>query len=1728
VKTCQRILTLGIAALLPLQPMTGWSLDLTWDTSAAIGGAQGGSGDWHDSGRWLVGASNVNWPNLSGSDLDATFAGTAGTVDLKATLTRANKITFATSGYRIVSTGGVGGEIEANIGGTGTLDIVTNTGVSAEIAVPIFGFEKLGAGTLTLTSAADVQESVRVTAGTLRIEGSSAKSIIVTASGTLEVSSFLRAGGLLSGSGTINLLGVLETGLDFTGTITGGRLISNGGTLGGTTSLDQLRAQDGTTTLSTSTSVGISTELLMSGGDVALGASVALGSLQNVSTTGSINLGTHTLTAQSGSLQNRITGAGSLRKLSAGTLELTGFNSSFTGLVDIAVGTLSVNLLANSGSNSPIGSGTSIQIGNGAGNGILQYTGAADRTTNRSLSLIGSGSNTGGAIDVTNAAATVDWSGSISGAAPFRKLGPGTLSLNGSNTFTGEVRVQSGVLRAGAFAFTTPGLVTLSNVAGAALELQADANIGGLAGGGVLGGNVAFADNELLIEQTADSIFAGVLSGSGLLRKAGSAQLTLSGANPLTGAVNIEAGTLRVANAAALSAAGQVTLSNVAGASLALDTDATINGVSGGGTTGGALALGTSGLTINQPANRTFAGIVSGSAGGKTLVKKGLGVLTLTGANNFTQALRIEEGALAVSTAGTPGNASALGAGSAVTLGGAATRGTFRYTGGNAGFSRAFTLAAGGGIIDIQLAATRADFSGTIGGSGALVKQGGGEFAPSAQLAFTGDLSIERGRWEASTWANAGLSSRLGAGSGITLGDAGGSLGQLRYTGTTGSSNRPVSVPGQGEIEITDGAATFTLTTGIAGTGSELRKAGPGTLVLAGDGAFTGAVRLLSGPLRLAHIGALDSVSGITLSNSAGTHLELADVATGSYILPNLSGNAPAGNGLALAAENATFLQTVPTTFLGMISGTNAAATLTKAGPGTLTLAGANTFAQALHIADGTLSVATVNLPANPGTLGAATNILLGAAATRGTLAFTGGSNAANSRSTTINAGGGAFEITSSTLTLSGAMSGSGPLLKTGAGTLVLSADNAFSGATTIQTGTLSIGHTGALDQSSLVTIGSGTSLNIATDAALIALAGTGTLALNANALTLTGGTDATFGGLITGGSITKVLTKRGGGTLTLTEPTNGFGQRVAIEDGAISVASLSSSGLTSALGSGLDVTLGGLGTQGALVYTGPTAEISRPIVLNLGGGAVQITNTTTQLTLFAPISGAGNLVKVGAGSLLLLGQNTWSGNLLIQAGELLTGGIGDVGVSSTVGAGNLIALAPGAQLTFLGGSGQSGSTNRAVTISGGGTIETVADLTLRTGLGGTGELHKIGLGRLILAGMGTFTGTLSVEEGGLVLAKNDALTSAEGVEFDGPGELELLASSELQRLRSGTALGRVKLGGFALTLRIPDSGIPSLFGGVIEGVSSLIKTGTGALTLTGGASTFTGGVEVRQGVLSFPDVANTGQPSSLGSGGAIRLGEGVALGTLQFTGVGAATDRPLVVVGTGSLLVTNAAGTLVLSGGISGNANLTKTGPGRLTITGANPLTGQLLVGQGTLRLDGALSTGGSLDINPGATLTGGGAANRPVGVQGILAPIGTLSTGTLTLLSGSTLRLTFESPSSFDRVSATGSVTLSGTVNLALTLNYDPADFADTFLVLLNDGGDAIAGRFTVGGNILDQGARFPAGGQQWEIRYNGGDGNDVALLAVPEPSAAAVFLLAGAGMLARRRRWGRGTRG
>ena len=169
-----------------------------------------------------------------------------------------------------------------------------------------------------------------------------------------------------------------------------------------------------------------------------------------------------------------------------------------------------------------------------------------------------------------------------------------------------------------------------------------------------------------------------------------------------------------------------------------------------------------------------------------------------------------------------------------------------------------------------------------------------------------------------------------------------------------------------------------------------------------------------------------------------------------------------------------------------------------------------------------------------------------------------------------------------------------------------------------------------------------------------------------------------------------------------------------------------------------------------------------------------------------------------------------------------------------------------------------------------------------------------------------------------------------------------------------------------------------------------------------------------------------------------------------------------------------------------------------------------------------GSFSTG----VSFGATLSGNADIQRAVSISGTLAPgdgVGTMGTRNLTFSSGSTLAIELASPTAYDWVNVTGTVALSGTVNLALSLLYDPADGVDSFVIISNDGTDPIAlgtARFASAGVPLNEGQHFIAGGQEFALSYAGGDGNDAVLYATPEPSAG-LLALAGLPMVMRRRR-------
>jgi fibronectin-binding autotransporter adhesin len=256
--------------------------------------------------------------------------------------------------------------------------------------------------------------------------------------------------------------------------------------------------------------------------------------------------------------------------------------------------------------------------------------------------------------DLTITGVIRDLSGATSGT-PLIKNGVGTMLLSGTNTYSGQTSVNAGVLQIGSSSTGTGGeLPTAGNTAISA------------------GATLRFAHGD------TSPIYNGTLSGAGTLEVAGSGgtsnDLQLAGNNAsFTGPVEIAGGHLRVANAAALSAANAVTISDsgilsVFAYGAGNQYDITIGSLASADATtlvriGGSTNRS---LTVGDATSTTYAGQIRNDAGGTgAMVKVGSGTLTLTGVNDFSGGLSISEGTLVA------GNADALGSGSVTIASGA-------------------------------------------------------------------------------------------------------------------------------------------------------------------------------------------------------------------------------------------------------------------------------------------------------------------------------------------------------------------------------------------------------------------------------------------------------------------------------------------------------------------------------------------------------------------------------------------------------------------------------------------------------------------------------------------------------------------------------------------------------------------------------------------------------------------------------------------------------------------------------------------------------------------------------------------------------------------------------------------------------------------------------------------------------------------------------------------------
>ncbi len=811
---------------------------------------------------------------------------------------------------------------------------------------------------------------------------------------------------------------------------------------------------------------------------------------------------------------------------------------------------------------------------------------------------------------------------------------------------------------------------------------------------------------------------------------------------------------------------------------------------------------------------------------------------------------------------------------------------------------------------------------------------------------------------------------------------------------------------------INNTASGLTINSAIADNSfSTLTKTGTGPLTLNGANTYAGGTTLAGGTVTLGNASALGTGT-LTLS---GGNLDSSVVN-----LVNANNNVQAWNanftfvgtqnldlgaGDVTLAANRQVTVTANTLKVGGVVG--GAFSLTKAGAGTLTLAGANTYTGITTVSAGTLTLSGARTAAatggfNVGTVTGSTGTLN---VTDGTFAVGGaGSNflvGSGIASTGIlNQSGGSLTTIGNQL-LIGNLGATGTYNLSGTGTLTTIAGSlgVTVGVNTGTTGTFNLSDTGTL------TMPATSTLQITRSDNSPASGVTGTF-------TQTGGT-ATVGILQMGGSNTAPANNANanatldlsGGTFTaatfnVLSGANASTSTIHIRD----TADVTLPAFPTARGAGSTATINfDGGTLRSLAASATYMGGLTNAFIKAGGARFEIANniTVTQALRTDGVSLGGGFTKAGAGTLTLTGANTYTGKTTVSAGGLTFNSIGDVGAgASALGAPTTVAegtIDLSGTLTY---TGAATSTDRVINL---------------TNAAANSSIFNSGTGLLTLNG--------DITGGALVLI------------FRGNGSITM------------------------------NGIIPATHTG------NVTHTENSTLTLTNANNAWTGSMNISKGIVSVASIADKSLASAIGAGTVITLGQSGFnnTGTLQFTGAsGGSSDRDIDIQSNaaqanGGIIENTTAGQLLtLSGDITvggtgtlptlgligeGNGELsgdilgtpalavTKSGTGTWTLSGTNTYTRATTVTAGTLNIDGTIGAGanvvnanggttnfgvsqtlGALNIADGAVATLGGVGAAPAPEFGggfggaeafVTAPAAVPEPGSAALLFGGMLTL-------------------------------------------------------------------------------------------------------------------------
>jgi fibronectin-binding autotransporter adhesin len=1269
-----------------------------------------------------------------------------------------------------------------------------------------------------------------------------------------------------------------------------------------------------------------------------------------------------------------ILGTGGFDQIGAGTTILTNTNL-YTGPTNVNAGVL--------------------QVGNGIGGSIAAASavtvlvGAALDLNLSANSTFGNNVANAGTINARSANINTV-SGVISGNGVFNQAGTGRTIFTGANTYTGATNINAGTLQVGDgttlnSAIALGSAITVGAAGKLAIHLAPTTNTF----------NNAVTNNgavETLVSAGATNILSGIISGNGTLQQSGAGTAILTGANTYTGITTISAGTLQVGNSAA---AGSLGTGNVVNnAILAFnrtDAVAVANQISGTG------AVNVNSGTITLQGANTYGGITTvnngatlvlgnvtalGTTVGGTVVADG-GTLNLNGLAIGPEAVQLgSAGAVAAVLTNTAGAAASLQgtvliasnanintvtAADDITLAGVVSGNNFSLNKNGAGTLILSGVNTYAGITNINTGTVQVGNASALGSFvGNTVVDGDGGAAASLDL----------------NGFNIGLEA-------LVLNNAG--PGDLPLAGALQNSSAAAAVVG-GTVNLNSSstigthAGTITIDGVISGAaGANLTKTGVGTLIQNGVNTYNGQTFIQQGILVAGNAAALGAVGNGTTVN-AGASLQIAN-----GINVNAEPLTINGAGAGVAAPGAlTQAAGGSSSFAGAIT-VASASTISTNGAGTLTLTGGiiKTDQNLTINGGGTVNVNTVGISGDNDDVfdddlivDAATTVNLNVANTYegptfirngstvnanvanalptangrtriemdqavGNLAL--GANQAIASLNSVNAGS-TVNLNANTLTIgfttapningnaaanfTGVISGAGNIIKDDTSNQTLSGVNTYTGTTSVNAGTLTVGNNSALGTiAGNTSVAAGATLdlngfNIGLEPLSLAGAGVGGNGAlqnnNAGAaaaggpVTLTADTTigANTGNITLSGAIggAFALTKIGGQTLTLSGANTYTGVTT------VNVGILQLQGGAAIVDTG-SVVLNAPGSL-ALLNNETIGRLSGNGNVNLNANTLT-TGDANNTAHNGIISGAGGLTKQGTGTFTVNGANTYGGTTNINVGILVAGNAAALGA---VGTGT--AVANGASLQIANGINVNAE---PLTING-------------NGVGGIGALTQD------LNGSSSFAGAITVATNSIIGTNgNGVLTLTGGIN-----------KTDVNLTING--------GGTVIVNAVGISGDnDNLFN------DDLIVDAATTLTLNV-ANTYEGPTFIRNGSTVNANVANA-LPTANGrtriemdqAAGNLVLAANQSIASVTSLAGQASTinlNANTLTIGFGSGQDTNGTANANFRGVINGAGNIIKDDNSTQVFSGNNGYTGTTTINGGTLVVNGIHGAGNTAGV--------------------------------------------------------------------------------------------------------------------------------------------------------------------